>query len=64
MSPSHFSNKLARVGLCFGFAASFCFGSGKTRSGGGEPTRSRAFDFTAFTIENTLFFGLLMWSCS
>jgi hypothetical protein len=39
-----------------GFAVSFCFGSGSTRSGRGDPTRARAFAFTAFTTENVRFF--------
>jgi hypothetical protein len=48
------------VGLCFGLAASFCLGSGRTRSGGGEPTLSLAFAFTALIFEKTCFFGLLI----
>jgi hypothetical protein len=51
-------NKSAIVFLCFGFAAAFCFGSGITRPPGTMPTRSRAFCFTAFTMENTRFFDL------
>lgn len=48
------------VGLCFGLAASFCLGSGRTRSGGGVPTRARAFALTALIFEKTCFFGLLI----
>ena len=54
----------ARVFLCFGLAAAFCLGSGRIRSGGGEPTAVRALSFTAFTFENVCFLGLLMASLS
>src|SRR5579871_127868 len=50
----------ARVFLCFGLAASFCLGSGRTRSGGGAPTRVRALALTALILENVCFFGLLI----
>jgi hypothetical protein len=52
----------ARLTLCFGLAARFCLGSGRTRSGGGVPTRVRALAFTALTFENVCFFALLITS--
>ena len=58
--PSCRSDPASVSFVCFGLAARFCFGSGNTRSGGGAPIRSRAFDFTAFTTEKTCFFTLLM----
>ena len=54
----------ARVFLCFGLAAAFCLGSGRIRSGGGEPTAVRALSLTALTFENVCFFGLLIASLS
>lgn len=45
--------------LCFsGPKACFCLGSGRTRSGGGVPTRVRAFNLTAFTLEKVRGFDL------
>jgi len=54
------SRRSASVALCFGFAASFCLGSGRTRSGGGVPMRARALALTALIFENVRFFDLLI----
>src|SRR6202030_4509165 len=45
------SSRSARVCLCLGLAASFWWGSGRVRSGGGVPTRARALALTALTLE-------------